>query len=169
MQQKSTVDESELQTAMMDLVGPLGNLSKGEAVAIIELHESYLAGRERVSLPKLLQDVEWLGDFLEQNGTFTEGIFRLSAPLSQLDALCILLMLRPEIVTNEVLLRASAVTVACVFKRLVSLSATPILSMSADDPMEGVTDPMARKILHRVVRLSKTCKKGVVFQFLQKR
>jgi hypothetical protein len=109
MQQKSTVAESELQVAILDLVGPLSTLSKGEAAGLVELHESYLAGRERVSLPSLLQIVEWLSDFLEQQ-TFVEGIFRLSAPLAQLDALCILLMLRPELVSNEVLLRASAVS-----------------------------------------------------------
>ncbi len=93
-------------------------------------------------------------DFLENlgGGTFVEGIFRLSAPLAQLDALCILLFLRPELCTNELLLRASAVTVACVLKRVLGMSSTPILSVDSEDPVNDIDDPVAKKILHRLVK-----------------
>jgi hypothetical protein len=150
----SGVPASELMAEILSLLGPLGAMSEGEAAALVELNETYLAGRERVGLDTLVVVVEQLADFLEANGTHTEGVFRLSAPLSQLDALSILVVLRPELVTQDVLLRASAVTVAGVLKRMLSATAKPVLTV-CENPVEAITDLWARKVLHRLVLLIK--------------
>ncbi len=150
----SGVPASELMVEILSLVGPFGGMTEGEAASLVELNETYLAGRERVGLDTLVVVVEQLADFLEANGTHTEGVFRLSAPLSQLDALSILVVLRPELVTQDVLLRASAVTVACVVKRMLSSTAEPILTL-CENPVDAIADLRARKVLHRLVLLIK--------------
>ncbi len=150
----SAVPASELMAAILELVGPFGALNDGEAASLVELNDSYLAGRDRVALDVLVPVVEQLAEFLEENGCHTEGVFRLSAPLSQLEALRLLVLFRPELVTRDVLLSASAVTVACLLKRMLASTAEPLLPL-CDHPAESVTEPRARKVLHRVVLLTK--------------
>lgn len=116
-------DAARLTDELQALLGPWDPLSPTELDALVRanvrMSQAGSAGAT-VELPRLVGIVEHLCDYLARSGTFVEGVFRLSCASATLDALVLLVSMRPEKVSAAVLHRAGAVAIACLLKRLLA-------------------------------------------------